>query len=254
MLDRYDYAGAKELLAPHFETKNLEAVADLLEAGIAWNRGEFKDFFDRVKPILTPDRQQQGQTWWWMAYEQAYLAVVRLEQNNVTEAMLHSFRSIEGGLLEWAKANLGEHFQDRGNDSPIVFKSVLESHSSRDLRSEFKNKKTDGDEINPHVLWMSKKVQRCILKVSLPAAVTGDFEYFWSDDCKHIRNRFSHRLGGMSEQELLQAWGADIQDRSQWQLRIVACLNILTGQSFASLHQASLFAQVHDRIRRSIEV
>jgi hypothetical protein len=90
--------------------------------------------------------------------------------------------------------------------------------------------------------------------VSLPATLGGDFEYFWSDGCKKIRNRLSHRLGGISEQELLSAWGADLQDRSQWQSRILACLNILTGQSFESLQQASLFANVHDRIRRSIEV
>lgn len=252
LLDRYDYAGAKELLAPHFETKNLEAVADLLEAGIAWNRGEFRDFCDRAKPILTTDLQQHGQTWWWMAYEQAYLAVVRLEQNNVAEAMLHSFRALEGGLLEWARATLGEHFQDNGRDSPIVLSSILESHPK--LRGSFKHKKGDGAELAPHVPWMPISVQREILKVSLPAAVTGDFKCFWSDDCKNIRNRLSHRLGGISELELLSAWGADIQDRSQWQYRILACLNILTGQYFESLHQASLFATLHDRIRRSIEI
>ena len=251
LLDRYDYAGAKELLAPHFATRNLGTVADLLEAGIAWNRGEFKDFCDRAKPILTPEQQQQGQTWWWMAYEQAYLAVVRLEQNNVAEAMLHSFRALEGGLLEWARANLGEHFRDNGKDSPIVLSSILETHPK--LKGSFKNRKIDGGELEPHVPWMPISVQRAILKVSLPAAVTGEFECFWSDGCKNIRNRLSHRLGGISEPELLSAWGADLQDRSQWQSRILACLNILTGQSFASLHQASLFATLHDRIRRSIE-
>jgi hypothetical protein len=141
LLDRYDYAGVKELLTPYLETKKLEAVADLLEAGIAWNRGEFKDFFDRAKLILTPDRQQQGQTWWWMAYEQAYLAVVRLEQNNVAEAMLHSFRALEGGLLEWARANLGEHFQDDRKDSPIIFNSILKTHPK--LKFAFKSKDAD---------------------------------------------------------------------------------------------------------------
>jgi hypothetical protein len=253
MIDRFDYAGARELLESYFDTRNLGDIANLLRAGIAWNRGEFQDFLDEAKSILTTDQQQQSQTWWWMAYEQAYLAVIRLEQNNVAEAMLHSFRSIEGGLLEWAKANLGDNFHDNQRDSPIIFKSVLESHSSKKLREAFKNRKIDGGELEPHVLWMLISVQREILKVSLPAALAGDFKYFWSDDCKKIRNRLSHRLGGMSEPELLQAWGEDLQNRSQWQSRLLGCLNILTGQSFSTLDRASVFDKVHNQIRRSLK-
>jgi hypothetical protein len=249
-IDRFDYAGAQELLAPYFEIKKLGAVADLLEAGIVWNRGEFQDFFDRSQSILTTEQQQQGQTWWWMAYEQAYLAIVRLEQNNITEAMLHSFRSIEGGLLEWARANLGNHFQDDGKNSPIVFNSILNSHPK--LKDAFKSRKVQGA-IEPYVIWMLESLQKGILKISLPAAVTGDFKYFWSPDCRKKRNKLSHRLGGISEAELLNAWGEDLQDRSQWQVRIVGCLNILAGQSFETLNQASLFAKVHDRIKGSIE-
>jgi len=258
LLDRYDYAGAKELLTPYFETKNIGAIADLLEAGIAWNLGEFHRFSTFINCTDPVDSSQlaQSQTWWWMAYEQAYLAVVRLEQNNVAEAMLHSFRSIEGGLLEWAKANLGNNFQDNGKDGPIVFNSILTSHP--DLKRTFISKnveKKERGELETHVKWEQDSVKKGILKVSLPTATdkVGDFKYFWSNDCKKIRNRLSHRLGGMSEPELLAAWGDDIQDRSQWQSRILACLNILTGQSFTTLHQASLFAKVHDRIRRSIE-
>ena len=255
LLDRFDYAGAKELLEPYFHTKNLGDVSDLLEAGIAWNRGEFYVFSTLISAnTLDSPHQSQSQTWWWMAYEQAYLAVVRLEQNNVAEAMLHSFRAVEGGLLEWAKVTLGDNFHDDQKDSPIVFKSILESHSSKKLREAFKNKKIDGGEIEPHVIWMLISVQREILKVSLPAALVGDFKYFWSKDCKNIRNRLSHRLGGMSEPELLQAWGEDLQDRSQWQSRLLGCLNILTGQSFTTLDRASLFARVHDRIRKAIEL
>jgi hypothetical protein len=254
LLDRFDYAGAKELLEPYFHAKNLGDVPNLLEAGIAWNRGEFHVFSTLVSAnTLDSPHQAQSQTWWWMAYEQAYLAVVRLEQNNVAEAMLHSFRAVEGGLLEWAKVTLGDNFYDDRKDSPIVFKSILESHSTKKLREIFKNKKIDGGEIEPHVAWMLVSVQRAILKVFLPAALKGDFDYFWSKDCKNIRNRLSHRLGGISELELLSAWGEDLQDRSQWQLRLLACLNILTGQSFESLDRACLFTSIHDRIRSSIE-
>ncbi|MFZ4678303.1 MAG: hypothetical protein ACOYM4_21875 [Nodosilinea sp.] len=47
-----------------------------IKAGVDWHQGEFKTFFQRVKSILAPAQQRQGQTWWWMAYEQAQLAQV----------------------------------------------------------------------------------------------------------------------------------------------------------------------------------
>jgi hypothetical protein len=253
-IDRFDYAGAKELLAPYFEIKKLGAVADLLEAGIVWNRGEFQNFFDLAKSILTTDRQQQGQTWWWMAYEQAYLAVVRLEQNSLTEAMLHSFRSLEGCLLEWAKENIGDNFEDNQRDAPRVLQEILTTHPK--LKDSFKSKNAEKrarGELEVYAKWEQDSVKKEILKVSLPGALNGNFKSFWSNDCKNTRNKLSHRLGGISETELLNAWGTDLQDRSQWEARILACLNILTGQSFESLDRASLFARVHDRIRRSIE-
>jgi hypothetical protein len=256
-LDRFDYAGAEELLKPYFKTKKLGAVPNLLKAGIAWNRGEFDSFLKYAKSTdaLESQHQQQSQTWWWMAYEQAYLAVVRLQQNNTVEAMLHSFRAVEGCLLIWAKETLGNHFQDNQQDSPIVLNSILEIHPK--LKDSFKSKKPEKrerEEMEAYALWMLISVQRGILKVSLPAALAGDFEYFWSDDCRRKRNELSHRLGGISEKELLSAWGEDIGDRSQWQSRILACLNILTGKSFKTLQQASLFAKVQDEIKRSIEL
>ena len=256
LLDRFDYAGAEELLKPYLQTKNLGAVPNLIKAGIAWNQGEFDSFLKYAKStnILNPSQQKQSQTWWWMAYEQAYLGVIRLEQNNTVEAMLHSFRAIEGGLLEWARANLGDNFKDNGRDSPIVLDSILESHPK--LKDDFKSKnaeKRGRGELEQHVLWMLISVQRGILKGSLPAALEGGFEYFWSDDCRKKRNKLSHRLGGISKREVLSAWGEDIKDPFHWDKRVVSCLNILTGQSFESLHEASLFAKVHDRVKQSIE-
>jgi hypothetical protein len=251
LLDRYDCAGAQELLKPYFQSKNFWAVPNLLNAGIAWNRGEFQGFLNEARSILNSSQHQQGLTWWWMAYEQAYLAVVRLEQDNTVEAMLHSFRAVEGCLLEWGKVTLGDHFQDDQQDSPKILNSILTSHPK--LKDAFKTKNAGSNEIAPHAPWMLISVQRGILKVSLPAALQGDFEYFWSDDCRTKRNKLSHRLGGISEQELLSAWGEDIKDRSQWAARILVCLNILTGQSFKTLHQASLFAKVLDQVRSSIK-
>ena len=106
--------------------------------------------------------------------------------------------------------------------------------------------------ISSHAQWRGS-LRRDILEASVPDARQVSFQYFWSDDCQNKRNELSHRLGGISRQEVLSAWGADMKDQSQWEARILACLNILTGQSFKTLNQASLFAKVHDRVKQSIE-
>jgi hypothetical protein len=249
LLSRFDYAGAEELLKPYFETKNLGAVPTFLEAGIAWNRGEFDRFLNFVNKthIFSGSHHKQSQQWWWMAYEQAYLGVIRLQQNSTTEAMLHSFRSIEGCLFEWAKVTFPNDFRDNLKGFPIVLASILQTHPN--LRNDYD--KARGNYQNAQ--WRGDLPQR-ILEAAIPQTVTQiDFQCFWSDECKSERNRVSHLLGGISERELFNAWGQDIKNCSQWDKRIVSCLNILTRQSFKSLNQASLFAKVHDRVRESIE-
>jgi hypothetical protein len=106
LLDRPDFAGAQAILSTYINNQKIsETTTKLLDAGIAWNQGQFESFFDLAQQTLTPEQQQQQSTWWWMAYEQAYLAIIRLQQANTTEAMLHSFRAIEGCLLKWVKEN-----------------------------------------------------------------------------------------------------------------------------------------------------
>ena len=138
LLDRFDYAGAEELLKPYFQTKKLGAVPNLLKAGIAWNRGEFESFLKYASATNALDGlREQSQAWRWMAYEQAYLAVVRLEQNNTSEAMLHSFRAVEGGLFEWAKSTFPDDIKDVHKGFPQVLNSILIKHEK--LKSVFDN-------------------------------------------------------------------------------------------------------------------
>ena len=70
--------------------------------------------------------KQKGELW--MAYEQAYLAIVRLEQNNTAEAMLHSFRAVEGCLLEWMKVTFPHEFEDLNNKFPIVKPAICDRY------------------------------------------------------------------------------------------------------------------------------
>jgi hypothetical protein len=248
LLDRFDYAGAEELLKPYFKTKKLGSLPTFLEAGIAWNRGEFDRFLNRTNAthIFSDSHHKQSQKWWWMAYEQAYLAVIRLEQNNTAEAMLHSFRAVEGCLFEWAKFKFGTDIKEMPNNFPQIQDSISIAHPV--LRPILDRARTNYSQLQ----WRGS-LRRNILEATIPAANSDNFHYFWSDACHSQRNKLSHQLGGISESEVLSAWGNDIKNRSQWDKRIVSCLNILTGQSFKSLHQASLFAKVHDRVRESIE-
>ncbi|MFM6199657.1 MAG: hypothetical protein ACKPE1_11035, partial [Dolichospermum sp.] len=73
------------------------------------------------------------------------------------------------------------------------------------------------------------------------------FQAFWYS-AKTARNTFSHRLGGLAEQDVFTAWGKDITNSQQWQKRILNCINLVTGKSFNTLYKASLFAQMHTEV------
>ncbi len=119
MLQRYDYAEVYDLLQPYFisENSNFGAVPNLLKAGIAWNQGQFERFLSLARSSMTIPGQID-KTFWWMAYEQAYLGTIRLEQQNTTEALLHSHRAVEGALYAWAIASFPNYVTTRQNQFP----------------------------------------------------------------------------------------------------------------------------------------
>jgi hypothetical protein len=100
------------------------------------------------------------------------------------------------------------------------------------------------------VQWQGQ-FRREVLEAMIPAATGVEFQAFWNS--QEQRNQLSHQLGGISEAEVFGAWGANIQHELQWKLQILTCLNILTGQSFVTLEQASLFAVVQKQAREAIE-
>jgi hypothetical protein len=280
LLDRSDYAGAKELLEPYLKAQKTGAATPLLEAGILWHQGQFDPFFRKIKSYLP--QGQQVQSWWSMAYEQAYLAVIRLEQDNTTEAALHSFRAIEGCLLEWAKVTLTTDFNNSKSGFPEVrpticdrypsirasYKESQGHHSKRMSEKSHKERNSKGSntalpmvesafqpteltsQTSSNAQW-SGKFRQELLEAVLPAAKGAEFQAFWKSQGQ--RNRLSHQLGGISKQEVFSAWGQEIRDQPQWESQILTCLNILTGQSFKTLQQASLFTVVQKRVQESIE-
>jgi hypothetical protein len=206
LLERFDYAGVEELLASYFkqDTAGFSNLPTLIKAGIAWNQGEFEMFLKWARQALTTSQQQQGQTWWWMAYEQAQLGAVRLTQQNTTEAMLHSFRAVEGALWQWAIARFPQDIQVIPGKFSLLSPSILAVYpeleaSYRKWQGNYQKAQLRGD------------LLRELLTVAIPQTTGQDFQAFWAEDCRNMRNALSHRLGGLSQKEVLEAWGQDIR-------------------------------------------
>jgi len=246
LLNRYDYAEVYDLLQPYFQqpASGFGAVPNLLKAGMAWNQGQFKTFLSLAKSSIAISEQLQGK-FWWQAYEQAYLAVVRLQQQNTTEAMLHSYRSVEGVLYLWAKESFSNHVIEKSNQFISLNHSILQNYPS--LRSHFMLPGQQQKEIP-----LKGGVLENLLNVAIPETATSiDFKAFWNS-ARQMRNDLSHNLGGLAEREVFSAWGKDVTNLEQWQTRVLNCLNMVTRQPFKTLSQASIFTKLHHKVVEAI--
>lgn len=241
LLERYDYAAVQSLLEPYFKNKtHWKDIPNLLKANVAWNQGEFETFFQLTKSSLSLTEQQRDKTWWWMGYEQAQLAIIRFEQHNTTEAMLHSYRAIEGILYRWAKENFSNELVFNSNQFPTLKKSLVEKHPQL---NEFLKKTNQPLELKGIVM-------RTLLESAMPKADNNlDFKAFWKP-AREMRNFIAHNLGGLAEKQLFEAW--NVQTKQQWQTRILNCLNTIAGQTYKSLEEASLLPKNHDKIVQAI--
>jgi hypothetical protein len=250
LLESYDYTEAYDLLQPYFQQSGSKfgAIPNLLKAGKLWNQGQFEKFLSLAKSS-TQISSVEGKLW--MAYEQAYLGVIRLEQMNTTEAMLHSYRSVEGLLYLWAiesfpndvKQEKYKEGKNKGKDKgwPLIKKSISQKYSS--LEYHFNGQETE----------LRGKLLQDLLSFVIPETANSiDFQAFWYS-AKTARNTFSHRLGGLAEQDVFTAWGEDITDSQQWQKRILNCINLVTEKSFNTLSEASLFSQIHKQVLEAIQ-
>jgi len=243
LLERYDYAGLQNLVKPYYEQnkQKWKETYALIKSGVSWNQGQFEDFFQSASFSFNNQQKEQHQQYWWMAYEQAYTAVVRLKQKNTTEAMLHSFRAVEGLIYECLK----HEFKDYMVNSEYTYSSLKSSVLTKypDLSILFVNgtNKTD-------ILLDSRNQQRVI-----ELSINVDLKDWGSAELRNHRNRLSHKLGGISEKELYQAWGKDTYNQKDWEKRILNCLNLITENKFNYLWQGSLFASIHERVRTAIK-
>ncbi|NET59592.1 MAG: hypothetical protein F6K47_26620 [Symploca sp. SIO2E6] len=250
LLDRHDYSGVKELLESYLEPE----IKILLDAAILWNLAEFEEFADKLLQYpggqFLKEIQERTKkiNWWWTAYEAAYLGVVRLEQENIVEALFHSFRALEGLIKEWAlskykvqikysnpKQPKTPYFTDR--NLPQNLQKWFDSNKS----SKFKNVGLFG---KPLFSLLQESEQNRWKHNSDIQIVTGDIIA--------ERNSTFHCLQGLQQPDLFKAW--DTVNRTDWEARVLGCLNFIAEPKppFTSLKEASLMSKVHQELEKAI--
>ena len=239
-IEGFNYGSALANLEGRGLAERSPMLVNLLKAGIAWHQGQFDQFYRLAKSYLSDGEKKQGESWWWMAYEQAYTALVRLQQENTSEAMQHSFRAVEGGLWEWVIVTFPDDVVAREGKYPLLKPSML-------LRYPFLQRRYDEQLQKSREVEVRGYIFRELLEAHIPSTATGiDFNVFW-DSARVARNVIAHRLGGISERSVLMAWGEDIRTRDDLERRLLGCLNAIAGKQYRSLAAASLFAKIHPK-------
>jgi hypothetical protein len=248
LLKRYDYAAVNKLLGNYFKFARDEEIDDFildleikLEAGMEWNVCNFEGF----EAALGKDFQKFD--WWQTAYEAAYLAIVRYEQDNVLEAMFHSFRAVEGVMMNWALQTFPDEIEpprrsrDDYEKSPILYLSICQKHPQ--LRRLF-----NASDRTPLYGW---KVEE-LFQAERPQVYQNNshLDAFFGIT-REWRNSLFHRLLRLQKDELHKAW--DTERRQDWEERVLGCLNAIADRDFESLTSASQMSQLHDTIVKGIQ-
>lgn len=258
LLDRRDYAGVMVLLEPYLRPEKSEEIRirRLLKASIQWNLAKFGDFKQSL--IQLEFSQESDFHWYWMGYESAYLAVVRLEQKDVVEALFHSFRACEGLMCNWAEWKYSKHIEYNSKDAPQLKETI--SKESKKLKEYWEkiaksNQRwlENSKNKNKSVGLFSANLYKLFQCICLESTENPYIRIVW-ESAKDERNQQFHRLLGLTETDLYQAWR--VTDKLSWQNAILQCLNFITKDDlikpFKSLESASLMAKVHQELERSI--
>ena len=90
---------------------------------------------------MNEERKKAG-NWWWIAYEEVYLAVIRRNQGNIVEAFFHSFRAFEGIFAAWGGQYLDGHIEFI-NEVPYLSLSALDDTDEENLWYRLRSKLAD---------------------------------------------------------------------------------------------------------------
>lgn len=231
LLNRYDYEAVQRLLKGYLSEPQFAEVRSALAAAVLWNQGSFGEFA-KAPGAMAKGRSQQ---WWWIGYEVAYLAVIRLRQGHTAEAMFHSFRSVEGLMKAFLLHNYARHVTGK-RKSEQVKRSICQEPEFAGCEYLF-----DRSSI---FLFGDKLVT--LFKLARPDFTENSDIQFCFGDTKHSRNQLFHGLEGLERREVFENWGCD--NLENWESRVLGCLNFITGQGFDRLQHASLMSKVHQVI------
>jgi hypothetical protein len=264
LLKHHDYSGVQDLLSNYLDSE----TKILLDAAIQWNFAEFGEFKDKLKEhpqfTITVEDQIKEENWWWLAYEAAYLGIVRLKQGNTVEALFHSFRSVEGLISEWARWKYPSHVKyekdNYGKWAWFVHKTI---------HQVLPNYRKDKFPTNGKIKLFSQSLYD-LLQEGITEAKTDHNMTIFLNDARNQRNELFHQLVGLSNLKVYEAWSIAVSEEPEtkeewekidqaWQQRILGCLNCVTGKTFNFLDKessngeiASLMPQVHNELENAI--
>ncbi|MDY6784167.1 MAG: hypothetical protein SW833_16740 [Cyanobacteriota bacterium] len=247
LLNRHDYAGVKELLKPDPKSD----LGILLDAAIQWNFADFKEFKEKLygysdKEFVKEVKERtKKENWWWTAYEAAYLGVVRLKQGNTVEALFHSFRSVEGLIVEWAKSNYSQYvkYEKDKYDKNALF-------VSKEIQKILPGYRNNKFPKQGKIKLFSQSLYDLLQEDKGNCQQHSDMKIFLND-ARDERNKLFHQLVGLQKEEIFAAWDTNEQE---WKDRVLGCLNFIAEPKppFSSLEEASLMFQVHQKLEKAI--
>jgi hypothetical protein len=287
--------GVEDVLGKMLKEEDLDIaknILTLLEVAKLWNLSKFKELKDKLEELpletLKHIATERVTHWWWSAYEEAYLALIRKEQGNFVEAFFHSFRSVEGLFSEWGKQEFRSHIDiDEESDRPYLKPTILEDSKDYFAKAKYKQDGTPKDNLaalkcdikQEHFSGLICKLDQtnlvelqCKLEEKKKSILLygkhlytlfgvcreeyrkdcNDLKRFWADDgISEKRNRIFHQLQGMSEKQLWEFW--EVPTIQEWEVRILKFLNFIAKQGFATLKEASLMARVHKELVNEIK-
>ena len=273
LLGRPDYPGVQILLKSYLKDDDTKR---LLNAAIQWNFAEFSSFADRLEELseqrfqnLVQEVKKRRQQWWWTAYEAAYLAVIRHKQENILEALFHSFRSVEGLICEWAIDKYKNYIFYDKKKSPQISAAIQEVRPNYWKKVEGKNqawlnnlkecnqkREAKGKNSEPIGVGLFSQNLYWLLEDAKPDSKKDPFLKKGLYSAKDTRNQQFHRLLGLEEEDLKAAW--DVNSISEWKETVIGCLNAIVKDDlpqdveFRFPKDASLMVEVHQELEKAI--
>lgn len=258
LLKRYDYSGIRNLIGLDeftLRSTELKRIKYLLDAAEQWNFAEFQKF---KKIIINRSLLPHANfPWWRMGYESAYLAWVRLQQGSTVDAMVHSFRAVEGSASLWAEKIYQDHVRRDPKKGLQLNFSIC---NQLNLDSWFVKPNQQKKEIGAYGKALFALLREgCTQDWSKNLHIDIFCNPNSDNDIFEERNNLFHRLEGLQEQELFEAWGT--VDADSWITRVLGCLNFISGQDYQFLpfeqkeisnEEASLMAKVHQQLESAI--